>query len=96
MNAEIKRKWVEALRSGRYVQLQGGYIRDPRPESNRHCCLGVLCEVAYTAPQWGDTLILRKLYPKVKLSRKAAQELAKMNDAGATFAELADHIEATL
>lgn len=40
MNQEIKQKWVEALRSGKYKQgkrvLRSG---------DKFCCLGVLCEV---------------------------------------------------
>lgn len=46
MNKEIKKLWVEALRSDEYKQgtralsrlEEGNYI---------YCCLGVLCEIAY-------------------------------------------------
>jgi hypothetical protein len=41
MNPEIKQKWVEALRSGKYKQ---GY-KQLRDENGAYCCLGVLCEV---------------------------------------------------
>lgn len=58
MDATVKRKWVEALRSGRFQQGVG-YLRKndvvydvhdpfgvpPTPVS-RYCCLGVLCELA--------------------------------------------------
>lgn len=41
MNQNVKKLWVEALRSGNYVQgygrLSTGYA---------HCCLGVLCDLA--------------------------------------------------
>lgn len=40
MDAEIKRQWVAALRSGRYPQTTG-YLRD----ENGFCCLGVLCDI---------------------------------------------------
>lgn len=41
MKAEIKAKWVEALRSGEYRQGRG-YLRN----GGGFCCLGVLCDLA--------------------------------------------------
>lgn len=41
MNPEVKQKWVEALRSGKYKQGQGA-LRT----GDGYCCLGVLCELA--------------------------------------------------
>lgn len=41
MNPEIKREWVEALRSGKYKQ-GSGRLRD---DTDRYCCLGVLCDI---------------------------------------------------
>ena len=40
MNAEIKARWVEALRSGRYLPGRRALHQD-----GAYCCLGVLCEV---------------------------------------------------
>lgn len=41
MNAELKAKWVEALRSGKYQQG-----REQLNEADQlFCCLGVLCEI---------------------------------------------------
>jgi hypothetical protein len=41
MNPEIKKKWVEALRSGKYKQGIG------RLKGNdEFCCLGVLCDIS--------------------------------------------------
>lgn len=42
MDVELKRKWVEALRSGEYKQGVG-YLRD---DENHFCCLGVLCDIS--------------------------------------------------
>lgn len=39
---KARRIWVRALRSGKY----GWGTRSLRPEENKFCCLGVLCEVA--------------------------------------------------
>ncbi len=54
MKEDIKARWVEALRSGEYMQGQGGL----RTRSGKFCCLGVLCELALQAgvvqPVWYD------------------------------------------
>jgi hypothetical protein len=41
MKSELKRKWVEALRSGKYEQ---GRLQ-LRTHDNKFCCLGVLCDI---------------------------------------------------
>jgi hypothetical protein len=44
MNTEIAQRWVDALRSGKYVQ--GRYLlKQKREKSDKYCCLGVLCEL---------------------------------------------------
>jgi hypothetical protein len=45
MNSDVKQKWVEALRSGKYKQGTGA-LRD---SDGMYCCLGVLCELAVEA-----------------------------------------------
>ena len=45
MNKEVKALWLDALRSGDYVQ--GKYAL--RTEDNTFCCLGVLCDLAVKA-----------------------------------------------
>lgn len=46
MNADIKRRWIEALRSGEFVQNTDGYLRHIDEEGNVSWCgLGVLCHV---------------------------------------------------
>lgn len=41
MTPELKAQWLDALRSGRFKQGAGALNF-----GGRHCCLGVLCEVA--------------------------------------------------
>lgn len=41
MRQDIKKLWVEALRSGQYEQGSGALSCD-----GQYCCLGVLCEIA--------------------------------------------------
>lgn len=49
MDAEIKRRWVEALRSGNYKQERKALIHKAHTPNGRdrysYCCLGVLCAV---------------------------------------------------
>lgn len=40
LNKSDKKKWVEALRSGKYKQGQGYLYNE-----GLHCCLGVACEI---------------------------------------------------
>lgn len=48
MSSDVRDRWVAALRSGRFVQgrLRLTTVRD---DVTRHCCLGVLCELALEA-----------------------------------------------
>lgn len=46
MNAKIKRRWVRALLSGKFKQGKGSLAKVDRRNVLRHCCLGVLCEIA--------------------------------------------------
>lgn len=41
MNEEVKKEWIDRLRSGRYNQTSGKLRRE-----GGFCCLGVLCEIA--------------------------------------------------
>ena len=43
MKQEIAEKWAEALESGQYTQHTGALAN---PDYSKHCCLGVLCELA--------------------------------------------------
>lgn len=45
INKENIRKWVEALRSGKYKQGTGA-LKTVENGMEWHCCLGVACEVA--------------------------------------------------
>lgn len=45
MKPEIKKQWIEALRSGDYHQCHGALI-EPDGENLSYCCLGVLTDLA--------------------------------------------------
>ncbi len=52
MNTELKRKWIAALRSGKYKQTAGSLCRtDNKGKPAAYCCLGVLCEVIHKHDQ---------------------------------------------
>jgi hypothetical protein len=50
VNPEIKQRWLDALRSGKYNQGTGFLRR----KDNEFCCLGVLCDVVkdQTRGEW--------------------------------------------
>jgi hypothetical protein len=45
MKKNIAKKWVKALRSGKYKQGKSYLKQFNSKNQPRHCCLGVLCEV---------------------------------------------------
>lgn len=96
MDAQLKAKWVEALRSGKYLQTQG-ILRN----GEYFCCLGVLCDI-----QGADFEKIKNSYGTLSLTftppellgslGSKAEVLAKMNDSGSSFTEIADYIEANV
>jgi len=44
MNPEVKKKWVEALKSGKYKQGQRA-LHLKTSDGSFFCCLGVLCDL---------------------------------------------------
>lgn len=106
MDAQLKTKWVEALRSGKYEQGRRQLRRD-----NEFCCLGVLCDLIDPA-KWissgGAGFRYRGIdhnamsFPpnevtrNVGLPRDLENQVAGMNDDGNSFAEIADYIEANI
>jgi len=56
MNAEVKEKWIKALKSGEYKQTTES-LRD----STGFCCLGVLCDLH--SKEFGILWDINKDYP---------------------------------
>lgn len=108
MDAELKAKWVKALRGKKYKQgtacLYDGL-------NNTYCCLGVLCDLV-DPKGWGEPdedngyiwnwhgdrdEIPTKLRRPLKLTPTKQSALISMNDVQRkTFPEIADYIEAKL
>lgn len=112
MNPEIKTKWLEALRSGKYKQGKN-FLRI----EDRFCCLGVLCDII-DPTKWSDsghrnnvtyegcqTMPTRDFLQAVGIPKypvmdgqleSCAGAFAEMNDNGKTFEEIAAAIEVRL
>ena len=64
MDIELGRKWVDALRSGKYQQGFGAL----KTKAGGYCCLGVLCDAVLTPrgmvsrDDWEDRVDLSGVY----------------------------------
>lgn len=103
MDAQLKKKWIEALRSGEYQQGVGALQRE-----NSFCCLGVLCDISH-AGKWerlsdgsigyvfgaddDSDVVPSQLRVNIGLTVEEQRHLYVRNDRGSSFAELADYIE---
>lgn len=105
----IQRKWIEALRSGKYKQGRALLCG-----AEGYCCLGIACEVLesprtvvgrVTSFRGHDAFPHRTDAERLKLRStsglivggpmlRGKDWLAGANDEGATFSEIADFIEA--
>lgn len=108
MNPELKKKWVDALRSGEYKQ---GKIGLYNYESDAYCCLGVLCELAgfeklpkedvYAVYNVGGVVssvgLSAPFIDRIEFPPHEEGRLISMNDSkGKSFSEIADYIESNL
>jgi len=108
MKPELKKKWVEALRSGKYKQTKD-YLKIKKASGYSHCCLGVLCEVAgsrmspipdYTisgtvygvGKEQDAEMLTENMARRFGISLFDAKTLASMNDQGKSFREIATYI----
>lgn len=101
MKKEIRDKWVEALRSGKFPQGRGNLFN-----GRRYCCLGVYaitigCSKAHIRPHsnlHGVLGVDLSVFNTPTLRGEiVCDDLAQMNDGtgdgGRTFNEIADWIE---
>ena len=101
MKAELKAKWVEALRSGEYEQGEGALKK-----GNSYCCLGVLCSLAereITGENRIDGLSASETYEAIieMIGTPNYEQFTQRNDGTAaykphSFTQLADYIEANI
>ncbi len=106
----FKKKWLEALRSGKYKQATGQLEKE-----GEYCCLGVACKIAgYSDNKMGDMgKLFKSHFPRIPqvlddrntvhlksidgFSVNASQQLVDLNDSGGkSFKQIADWIEKNL
>jgi hypothetical protein len=94
MDAQLKAKWIEALRSGEFEQCHGRLTRN-----GAFCCLGVLAKIA------GHPLDNESSYDRLCVAISAdvherqrhKGRLVRMNDdERATFPKIAEYIETNI
>jgi len=107
MNIEIKKKWVDALRSGKYKQGTGR-LCSIHDTYKGYCCLGVLCEILevpsvethvmkeYDGAEWYLPNRVTELTGLSRIPKINCRSLSDMNDDGMSFNEIADLIEKNL
>lgn len=95
----FRRKWIRALRSGKYQQA-----REQLREDGAFCCLGVACDISKQG-KWlandaylvGDNartgFMPRPIKNMVGLTELEETSLSNLNDSGSTFIEIADTLE---
>lgn len=95
MKAALKKKWIAALRSGKYKQTQGTLVED-FGEGRTYCCLGVLRNCVTGKDRYnsaaGDTTLSRPFLKRVGLTPDQQDEAATMNDDGESFLRIATWI----
>lgn len=98
MNKSVMKKWVKALRSGKYKKKKGylkfvEYVWDSKKKDDKEvvkgfCCLGVACEIGVA--QARDKYFLLN----DSLPQKVQDKLSGMNDSGRySFKRIAAYIE---
>jgi hypothetical protein len=97
LTPEVKTSWIEALKSGLYVQQHKCSLRT---EDNRYCCLGVLADILNPnlwryKPHCGEYRWAHNnaYLPNHVLDGDIQSKLAGINDGGTSFSEIADYIE---
>jgi hypothetical protein len=102
----FKKKWLKALRSGKYTQGTEALRSVSKECGTTYCCLGVACHVAGASGIKNKELIENCNGTRIKSINKVPVilrgdlgipiVLANLNDKGKTFEQLADLIEEKL
>lgn len=92
MNKITKKKWIDALRSGKYEQGTHALCRD-----GKYCCLGVLAKITGNLGNAFSSIFPRmkdsQIQPFCGLSPDVQAKLAQMNDdKRLTFKQIASYI----
>lgn len=91
----FKKKWIEALRSGKYEQGISRLKFKAWASQPTYCCLGVAKEIwpgLHKAVN-GDELLRESSCRKISLDPEIQKKLAGFNDNGKSFNWIASYIE---
>jgi len=93
MDANIKEKWLKALRSGEYGQWRNALLDTTGDTSNAFCCIGVGYVACKGPIDFGDETY--RAAEALGLDSDMADRLAGMNDIQKkSFKQIANWIEA--
>ena len=99
MDAELKKKWVGALRSGKFRQAREN-LQVVTNKRHSYCCLGVLARVAgekVDDVREGTGALSQSFRRRVGLTSRSEDKLIGLNDGNEQpFSMIADWIEAHL
>jgi hypothetical protein len=60
MNADVKTRWLTALRSGEYKRAEGRlHKKDINTGEESFCCFGVLCDLAVKEGIFSSVTVMR-------------------------------------
>lgn len=108
MKYKTMKKWVRALRSGKYEQGTTGYLMTTKSGADRFCCLGILCDIMGADIDTDTDHLLDATQSRVVGMRSANGELNRpykvkgggvgrsldvLNDCGLSFKQIARIIE---
>jgi hypothetical protein len=104
MKEALKKKWVAALRSGKFTQYTAGaLVTHGGSEGAAHCCLGVLCAISPAVMKrakfqydTGGGYLPGKALEYAGFTAITQEELIKKNDNGTSFSRIATYIEKNL
>lgn len=94
MNPEVKKKWIDALRSGNYEQGRGTLIEENTDKTRQYCCLGVLADIiapekiasklrpghSYLTVDGAHAVLTPEVCQRAGLSYEIQDELTMFND----------------
>lgn len=112
MDKRVKRKWLNWLRNGRYLQARETLCTENKKGENAFCCHGVLCNIhaEETGSYWAFSVTSKDalsysnhtimpplfIWKWAGLARRHVDKLALMNDGGSSFKTIANYIEKNL
>lgn len=97
MNEDVAKKWVEALRSGKYRQGKGRLRQTDHTNHGRYCCLGVLCDIAEKEGKfkWKDWIDAQNVYVSHMTLQPDFMATASLPPEVARWAGVLPHCQAT-